>query len=81
MNSNHSLHYEIRVRGKIPAAWMDAFADLTCTEQTDACGQVTRLVGEFADPAALQGILNNLTMLGMNLISVECRNDCQACSR
>ncbi len=82
MNSNHrSLNYKIQVRGKIPAAWMDAFADLTCEEETDACGQATSLTGLFADPAALQGVLNNLTMLGLILISVECLNDCQANSK
>ena len=78
MNSNHhTFTYEILVRGKIPAAWMDAFADLTCEERKDACGQVTHLTGPFADPAALQGVLNNLTMLGLMLISLKCLNDCQ----
>jgi hypothetical protein len=81
MNSNHSLYYEIRVRGHIPAAWMDTFADLTCTEQADYCGQVTCLAGSFTDPAALQGILNSLAMLRMILISVECKNGCQSNSR
>ena len=79
MNSNHPhLMYEIQVRGKIPAAWMDAFADLTCEVRKDACGQVTYLTGYFADPAALQGVLNNLTMLGLMLISLKCLNESPA---
>lgn len=71
------LIYQIRVRGRIPEAWIDAFADLNITVNVDPGGWITRLSGEFSDPAALQGGLNNLYMLGLTLISVECANDCQ----
>jgi hypothetical protein len=71
------LNYLIRIRGHIPACWIEAFADLHIDNELDACGAVTRLRGVFDDSAALQGVLNNLYMLGLPLISVEALDECQ----
>jgi hypothetical protein len=78
MNAN--LTYQIRVRGQIPTAWSDAFADLDPVQVDDAFGPITVLYGDFADSAALQGVLNNLYMLGLVLISVDCQNGCHPIS-
>ncbi len=44
------------------------------TEQGDT-GRVTVLTGQLADQAALLGILNQLNMLGLPLLSVELLDD------
>ncbi len=75
-----NLTYQIRVRGQIPEAWNDAFTDLNPVLGHDPCGTITILCGVFEDPAALQGVLNNLCMLGMTLISVDCQDNCQPVS-
>ncbi len=78
MNPTHDpISYQIRVRGKIPASWIEVFANLRIEKETDACGEVSRLSGVFDDRAALQGVLNNLYTLGLALISVEAQNECQ----
>jgi len=78
MNQNlKSLTYQIRVRGQIPACWIEAFADLHIVKEVDACGAVSQLSGVFNDSGALQGVLNNLYMLGLPLISVVVQNECQ----
>jgi hypothetical protein len=69
------LTYLIRVRGQIPVCWIEAFADLSIENEVDACGAVSRLSGVFKDSAALQGVLNNLYMLGLPLISVEAQDE------
>ena len=72
------LTYQILVRGQIPACWIEAFADLHIEKEEDACGTVSLLRGVFADNAALHGVLNNLYMLGLTLISVEAQKECPA---
>jgi hypothetical protein len=78
MNAN--LTYQIRVRGLIPTAWSDAFTDLDPVQVDDGIGPITVLHGDFEDSAALQGVLNNLCMLGLVLISVDCQNCCHPIS-
>ena len=78
MNANQRpLTYHIRVRGQIPSCWIEAFADLHIETEEDVCGTVSLLRGVFDDNAALHGILNNLYMLGLSLISVEAQKKCQ----
>jgi hypothetical protein len=67
--------YQIRVRGQIPTAWKDVFSSLDLTQEDDAGGTVTSLRGNFADLSALQGVLSNLCMLGLVLISVDCEEE------
>lgn len=70
----NDLTYHIKVRGRIPEAWLDAFLDLEIAVSEQAGIIITCISGRFSDPAALQGILNNLYMLGLTLISVECQD-------
>ena len=82
MNSTQNpILYHIRVRGQIPASWIDVFADLHIEKEADACGEVSNLRGVFDDRAALQGVLNNLYTLGLSLISVEAQDECQGGNR
>jgi hypothetical protein len=69
--------YSIRIRGKIPLAWIDVFSDLTIENGEDKCGLFTQLSGEFSDQAALQGVLNHIYNLGLSLIALERLNECQ----
>jgi hypothetical protein len=75
-DSFQTISYRICVRGRIPRSWSEAFADLHIDQEKDACGELTWLSGNFSDPAALQGILNNLCMLGLVLIAVDCQGEC-----
>ena len=76
--SFQTITYHICVRGRIPESWKDAFADLHLEFGKDECGVLTHILGKFSDPSALQGVLNNLYMLGLVLISVECQHECPA---
>lgn len=60
--------YEIRVKGHLETTWADWFADLAITNQTD--GEAV-LSGRIQDQAALQGVLNRISSLGLTLISVN----------
>jgi hypothetical protein len=72
--------YSIRVRGMIPEAWKEAFADLAMDIGQDDCGTFTQLQGQFADLAALQGVLNNVYNLGLILISIKRMDECRPCA-
>jgi hypothetical protein len=73
---NDECIYQIKVRGRIPPTWAEAFSDLVIAEHADECGWVTQFTGAFADQAALQGLLNNLYTLGLVLVTLERLNDC-----
>jgi len=76
-----NLVYQIKVCGQIPDAWGEAFADLEPEEKAHANGVITILHGTFEDTAALQGVLNNLCMLGLVLISIDSPNECLSVSK
>ena len=60
-------HYEIRVRGHIPPDELVEFENVTAVVQSGE----TVLRGLVIDQAALQGILQRLHMLGLDLIEVR----------
>jgi hypothetical protein len=60
--------YQIRVKGHLDSALSARFEDLTISnlEEGDAV-----LSGHIQDQAALQGVLNRISSLGLTLISVN----------
>jgi hypothetical protein len=63
--------YEIHVRGQIPAVWADAFCGMVFSVQQIDGEMVTTLAGEVSDQACLQGILQNLYSLGLELLYLQ----------
>jgi hypothetical protein len=64
--------YRIAVQGRIPAGWYDRLEGMAITEppaETDS--PVTMLLGELSDQAALEGVLETLFALHLQVISVE----------
>jgi hypothetical protein len=59
--------YEIRVRGVLGAALLNAFPALTGTAE----GADTVLSGELPDQAALHGVLSQVESLGLELLAVQ----------
>ena len=64
--------YRIRVKGQLDPSWSDWLGGFTILPQGD---DSTLLVGPIADQAALQGILNKLYGMNLNLLSLERVND------
>jgi hypothetical protein len=64
--------YRIRVKGQLDPSWSDWLGGFTILPQGD---DSTLLVGPIADQAALQGILNKLYGMNLNLLSLERAND------
>jgi hypothetical protein len=60
--------YQIRVKGHLDEILADWFDGLTISNQED--GEAV-LSGCLPDQAALQGVLNRISNLGLNLISVN----------
>ena len=64
--------YRIDVQGRIPARWCDRLEGMVITESpADAESTVTTLLGELADQAALEGVLDTLFALHLPVVSVE----------
>jgi hypothetical protein len=59
--------YQVRVRGHLGETIGSAFPDLKIRRQ----GDETILTGEFADQAALYGVLAEIEALGLELIEVR----------
>ncbi len=64
--------YRIRVKGQLDPSWSDWLGGFTILPQGD---DSTLLVGPIVDQAALQGILNKLYGMNLNLLSLERAND------
>lgn len=64
--------YRIRVKGQLDPSWSDWLGGFTILPQGD---DSTILVGPIVDQAALQGILNKLYGMNLNLLSLERAND------
>lgn len=60
--------YEIRVKGHLDPSWSDWFDGLTITHEDNG---ETLLAGTLTDQAALHGLLNRVSDLGIPLISVN----------
>jgi hypothetical protein len=63
----NTLHYEIRVRGRLGPMMLQAFPTLTSHRH----GDETLLNGPLADQAALYGVLHQLESLGLHLVAVR----------
>jgi hypothetical protein len=61
-----STRYEITVRGRLGGAIAEAFADVTATPSTAA----TVIRGDIDQPA-LQGLLERIDALGLELLDVR----------
>jgi hypothetical protein len=64
--------YRIRVKGQLDPSWSDWLGGFTILPQDD---DSTLLIGSIVDQAALQGILNKLYGMNLNLLSLERAND------
>jgi hypothetical protein len=62
-----SSRYEICIKGHLSARWAARFDGMTLTAQDDG---TTVIGGPIADQAALHGLLNKLSDLGLPLLSV-----------
>ena len=62
------MHYHIRVRGHLDAAWAAWFDGLTITHEADGD---TTLAAPLVDQAALYGVLGRARDLGLTLVSVR----------
>lgn len=72
----HTAHnYEIHVRGQIPPSWEDAFHGMAISVQLINNDLVTILSGEVTDQASLQGLLQNLYSLGLDLLYLQRRSN------
>jgi hypothetical protein len=60
--------YEIRVKSHLESAWADWFDGLTISNLEN--GEAI-LTGYLLDQAALHGVLNRISNLGLTLISVN----------
>lgn len=63
--------YQIRVRGTLIPDWSDWFDGLSLSASEDEAGPVVTLSGYLPDQAALQGVLNKLVSLNLQLLGVE----------
>ena len=61
-------HYEIRLKGYLDKSWADWLGGLAIIHEESG---ETLLSGSLADQAALYGVLNQLSRLGIQLISVN----------
>jgi hypothetical protein len=61
------IRYRVVVRGRLGRTLADAFEHL----EVDSSGGESSLTGTFADQAQLQGLLDRLRDLGIDLVSVN----------
>lgn len=70
-------NYEIKVRGKIGSANLYGIEELTLTYHTEEDGSInTILSGLLEDQAALNGVLNTISLLQLTIVSVVRIGDC-----
>lgn len=65
---NEPTMYQIRIKGHLDATLAGWFEDLTVTNL--ASGDAV-LTGSLPDQAALQGVLNRISNLGLTLVSLN----------
>jgi hypothetical protein len=62
------LSYEIRVKGHLDPTWSEWFDGMSIIHEDNG---ESLLVGKLTDQAALRGLLNQISDLGISLISVN----------
>lgn len=62
------MHYRICVQGHLDPYWQERFAGLRLEQQETG---TTLLSGELPDQAALQGLLLQITRLGLTLLELS----------
>jgi hypothetical protein len=62
------VHYVIRVKGHLDESWADWFEGLSISNLE---GGEAVIAGSLPDQAALHGVLNQISNLGVELLSVE----------
>jgi hypothetical protein len=67
IHTEEPRRYELRVKGQLADRWAAWFDGMTLTPQADG---TTVLHGMVADQSALHGLLNKVSDLGLELISV-----------
>jgi hypothetical protein len=64
--------YQISVQGHIDPAWSDRLEGMAiCLVTVDPCSQITTLIGELTDQAALAGVLDTIYELHLPVLSVK----------
>lgn len=58
---------EIRIKGKLEQSWTEWFDMMTIASETD----VTVISGLVSDQAALQGLIEKISFLGMTIVSIS----------
>ena len=72
IHASEAADYRIVVDGVLDPMWLESLGGLKITEQRQPEQPViTCLEGRLVDQAALQGVVDTLFMLGMDLILVE----------
>jgi len=70
-DTHHPAIYQIKVKGRIEEDWSEWFEGMQIDISKDDSGKsISTLTGIVSDQSALQGILSNIGMLNLNLISV-----------
>ena len=59
--------YQIKIKGHLSSQWSEWFEDLIFSHHEDG---TTILTGEIVDQSALNGVLNTIHSLNLELISV-----------
>jgi hypothetical protein len=72
MQASQMAQYRIIVEGVVDPVWRECLGGLAITEQRQS-GQpvITQLEGWLADQSALQGVIDTVFMLGLQLKLVE----------
>lgn len=63
--------YCIRAHGRLDATWSAQLGNMRLVVEEHEKGPVVVLTGILTDQAALLGVLNQLNLLGLPLLSVE----------
>jgi hypothetical protein len=72
MPASQMANYRIVVEGVLDPMWLECLGGLELTEQRQPEQPVvTQLEGRLADQSALQGVIDTLIMLGLQLLFVE----------
>ena len=62
------MQYQIRIKGHLDTTWADSFDGLTISNLENG---ETLISGSIQDQAALYGVINRISSLGLTLISVN----------